>query len=165
MKNFVVVWLLAGCFLACAVNDKRQTLQIAAAAGTPANVKKAKVTLQIFSGRENPSWSLSEKQIGELFALLKDLPKAEKPFDLHDGLGYRGFQVVLTEEEDTAEKTYEIVACKGQILYKTAAGAAADANFADRNRRLEKFLLKSGDSFLDGKLSASIKAEIESNGN
>lgn len=152
----VAIWLLAFCFLACAINDKRQTLLVAA---TPANVKKAKVTLQVFSGRENPSWSLSEKQIDELLALLKDLPKAE-PSDFQDGLGYSGFQVVLTE--NTTEKTHKIVARKGQILYKTAE---ADAYFTDPKRRLEMFLLKSGESYLEENLSKYIKDEIESPGN
>lgn len=155
MKN-VAIWLLAFCFLACAINDKRQTLLVAA---TPVNVKNAKVTLQIFSGRENPSWNLSEKQIDELLKLLNDLPKTESG-DFQDGLGYSGFRVVLTE--NTPEKTREIVACKGQIFYKTAQ---AETYLADRDRRLETFLLKSGDSHLDDKLSESIKDEIESPGN
>ncbi|HEX8369480.1 MAG TPA: hypothetical protein VF604_13120 [Pyrinomonadaceae bacterium] len=155
MKN-AAIWLLAFCFLACSINDKRQTLLIDA---TPANVKKAKVTLQIYSGRENPSWSLSEKQIGELLGLLNDLPKAE-PIDFQDGLGYSGFQVVLTE--NTTEKTRQIVVRKGQIFYKTAE---ADKYFTDRDRRVEIFLLKSGDSYLDDKLSKSIKDEIESPAN
>jgi len=152
MKN-AVLWLLAFCFLACTINDKRQTLLIAA---TPITVKKAKVTLQVYSGRENPSWSLSEKQIDELLALLNNLPKAE-PNAFPDGLGYRGFQVELTE--NATEKTHEIVAYKGRILYKTAD---AEAYFTDPDRRLEKFLLKSGDSYLDDKLSESIEDEIES---
>jgi hypothetical protein len=152
MKN-VAIWLLAFCFLACAINDKRQTLLVAA---TPANVKKAKVTLQIYSGRENPSWSLSEKQIDDLLALLNNLSKA-KPGDFPDNLGYRGFQVELTE--NTSEQTHEIVAYKGQILYKTAD---AETYFTDPDRRLEIFLLKSGDSCLDDNLSKSIKDEIES---
>jgi hypothetical protein len=155
MKN-VAIWLLALCFLACAADDKRDTLLIDA---TPATVKKAKVTLQIFSGRENPSWSLSEKQIDELLALLNDLPKAE-PSDFQDGLGYRGFQVALTG--NATEKTQEIVAHKGRIFYKSAE---ADKYFTDRNRRVEIFLLKSGDSHLDEKLFKSIKDEIESPGN
>lgn len=155
MKN-AAIWLLAFCFLACAINDKRPALLTAA---TPVNVKDAKVTLQIFSGRENPSWSLSEKQIDELLALLNDLPKA-KPGDFQDGLGYQGFRVVLTE--NATKKTREVVVNKGQILYKAAE---ADAYFTDRDRRLEKFLLKSGDSHLDDKLSKSIEDEIESHGN
>jgi hypothetical protein len=155
MKN-VAIWLLAFCFLACAIDDKRQTLLVAA---TPVNVKNAKVTLQIFSGRENPSWSLSEKQIVELLTLLDNLPKAERG-DFPDGLGYRGFQVELTE--NTPEKTHRIVAYKGRVFYKTAE---AEKYFADRDRRLETFLLKSGDSHLDDDLSKYIKDEIESPGN
>jgi hypothetical protein len=152
MKN-AAIWLLAVCFLACAVNDK-QPAPLAAA--TPVNVKNATVTLQIFSGRENPSWSLSEKQIDELLALLKDLPQAE-PRDFPDGLGYRGFQVVLTE--NTKKKTHEIVVYQGQILYETAE---AKTYLADRDRRLEKFLLKTGESHLDDALSKSVSDEIKS---
>jgi hypothetical protein len=155
MKN-VAVWLLAFCFLACSINDERQT---PLAAATPAKLKKAKVTLQVFSGRENPSWSLSEKQIDELLALLKDLPKAE-PSDFQDGLGYSGFQVELTG--NATEKTQTIVASKGRIFYKTAE---AEAYFDDPKRRLETFLLKSGDAYLEKNLSESVRNEIESPGN
>ena len=120
---------------------------------TPNNVKKAKVTLRVYSGRENPSWNLSEKQISELLALVGDLPKSEA-FTLPENLGYHGFQVELTE--NAAEKTQEIVAYKGRVIYKSAE---ADKYFADRERRLEMFLLNSADS-LNEELKKFVKDEI-----
>ena len=120
---------------------------------TPNNVKNAKVTLRVYSGRENPSWNLSEKQIRELLALAGDLPRSEA-FTLPDNLGYHGFRVELTE--DAAEKTQEMVAYKGRVLYRSAE---ADKYFTDRERRLEMFLLNSADS-LNEELKRFVRDEI-----
>lgn len=48
------------------------------------------VELDVFSGRPNPTWSLSAEQSMELLAAFQDLPPADKP-SLENGLGYRGF--------------------------------------------------------------------------
>ena len=146
--KIVTICLLV--FLACSHNYQRQSTPVAA---VPNNVKKAKVTLQVYSGRENPSWNLSEKQTGDLLALVADLPKSEA-FTLPDNLGYRGFRVELTE--NAAEKTQEMVAYKGRVLYKSTE---AGMYFTDRERRLEIFLLNSADS-LNDELKELIKKEI-----
>lgn len=149
--KIVTLWLFAFYFLTCGHNYQQQSMSVAV---TPTNVKKARVTLQVYSGRENPSWDLSEKQINDLLALVGDLPKS-KPFTLPDTLGYHGFQVELTE--NAAEKTQEIVAYKGRVLYRSAE--AEDKYFTDRERRLELFLLTSADS-LDEELKKFVKDEI-----
>jgi hypothetical protein len=148
--KIVTIWLFVFYFLTCSHSYQQPSIPVAV---TPNNVKKAKVTLQVYSGRENPSWNLSEKQISDLLALVGDLPKSEA-FTLPDNLGYRGFQVELTE--DAAEKTQEIVAYKGRVLYKSAE---ADKYFIDRERRLEMFLLNSADS-LNEELKKFVKDEI-----
>lgn len=51
------------------------------------------VEFDVFSGRPNPTWSLSEKQIMELKEALRDLPPSEKPPG-EFGLGYRGFLIL-----------------------------------------------------------------------
>lgn len=148
--KIVIIWLFVFCFFACSHNYQQQSLPVAV---TPNKVKKAKVTLRIYSGRENPSWNLSGEKIIDLLALFGDLPKSD-PFTLPDNLGYHGFQVELTE--DTAEKTQEIVVYKGRVLFKSAE---ADKYFTDQERRLEMFLLNSADS-LDEELYKSVKDEI-----
>lgn len=148
--KIVTIWLFVFYFLACSHNYQQQSMPVAV---TPNNVKKARVTLRVYSGRENPSWNLSEKQISDLLALFGDLPKSEA-FTLPDNLGYHGFQVELTE--NAAEKTQEIVVYKGRILYKSAE---ADKYFTDPKRRLEMFLLNSADS-LNEELYKSVKDEV-----
>lgn len=148
--KIVYVWLFVLWFFACSHNYQQQSLPVAV---SPDKVKKAKVTLRIYSGRENPSWNLSEGKITDLLTLFGDLPKAE-PFTLPDNLGYHGFQIELTE--DTTEKTQEIVVYKGRIVFKSAE---ANKYFTDEKRRLEMFLLNSTDS-LNDELYKSIKDEI-----
>jgi hypothetical protein len=148
--KIVTIWLFVFYFLACSHNYQQQSMP---AAVTPNNVKKAKVTLRVYSGRENPSWNLSEKQISDLLALLGDLPKSE-PFTVPDNLGYHGFQVELTKND--AEKTQEIVVNKGRVLYKSAE---TEKYFTEPKRRLELFLLNSADS-LNEELYKSVKDEI-----
>ena len=149
--KIVTIWLFVFYFLACGHNYQQQSTPVAV---IPNNVKKARVTLQIYSGRENPSWNLSEKQISDLLALFGNLPKSEA-FTLPDNLGYRGFQVELSE--NAAEKTQEIVAYKGRVLYTSAE--AEDKYFTDRERRLEMFLLNSAGS-LNEELKRLVKDEI-----
>jgi len=149
--KIVTLWLFVFYFLACSHNYQQQSMPDAV---TPNNVKKARVTLRVYSGRENPSWNLSEKQISDLLVLFGDLPKSES-FIVPDNLGYHGFQVELTE--NAAEKTQEIVVYKGRILYKSAE---ADKYFTDPKRRLEMFLLNSADS-LNAELYKSVKDELE----
>ena len=146
--KIVTIWLFVLYFLACGHNYQQQSMSIAVT-----NVKKAKVTLRIYSGRENPFWNLSEKQIGDLLALFGDLPRSEA-FTLPDNLGYHGFRVELTES--AAEKTHEIAAYKGRVSYRSAK---ADQYFTDREKRVEMFLLNSAGS-LDEKLKKFVKDEI-----
>jgi hypothetical protein len=136
MKN-VTVWLLALFILACSLDTKTQTRS---RNSTPKNVKNAAVTLQIYSGRENPKWNLTSRQANELLALLGNLSKSQ-PRAFNDGLGYTGFRVELNERGTKRE----IIAYRGQILYRNDN---SKEYFTDPERRLEKFLLKTGDSTL-----------------
>ena len=148
--KIATLWLLVFNLLTCGHHYQPQTMP---AAATPNNVRKAKVTLQVYSGRENPTWNLSEKQISDLLALLGGLSKSE-PAALPDNLGYHGFQVELAG--NAAEKTQEIVAFKGRVIYKSAD---ADQYFTDPERRLEMFLLNSAGS-LNKELYKSVNDEI-----
>jgi hypothetical protein len=53
----------------------------------------SRVTLDIFSGRLNPSWLLSEREEQQLVKRLKALnePTDRRPSGSFGGLGYRGF--------------------------------------------------------------------------
>ena len=150
MKN-VTVWLLALLILACSLDSKTQTRS---RNSTPKNVKSAVVTLQIYSGRENPKWNLTGRQATELLALLNNLSKS-RPLAFNGGLGYTGFRVELNERGTKRE----IIAYRGQILYRNNN---SKEYFTDPERSLEKFLLKTGDSTLGLQRGRRLEQEIES---
>ena len=55
------------------------------------------VVVDVFSGRENPSWSLNAVDTAELWHRLKVLPRIDKPIPNPPGLGYRGMLVIVPE--------------------------------------------------------------------
>ena len=57
---------------------------------------KIDVTLDIFSGRENPSWSLSEYQTNIFETKVQDLTFGDPPRESPNRLGYRGFTVSIS---------------------------------------------------------------------
>ena len=49
------------------------------------------VELDVYSGRPNPWWQISSKEIDEIADSLKNLPRADAPPE--GGIGYRGFVI------------------------------------------------------------------------
>ena len=100
------------------------------AAGPAAGRAPASVTLDVFSGRPNPTWSLSESAAGELGNRLRDLapmPGGEAPFD---GLGYRSTRVDLRQDG----KAVVVVVARGAITVRRDGRAM---RYADAGRSLE----------------------------
>ncbi len=121
-------------------------------------VMKARVMLSIFSGRPNPTWTLSAKNAEQLVTKINKLPKSDSASS-PDGLGYTGFQVELTDSESRKSK---ITAYKGLVVYNVND---TSYYFSDSGRSIEKLLIESGKSTLDRQLYQTVKAEIETSGN
>lgn len=68
--------------------------------------------VDIFSGRENPSWKLSESEAELLKTKLKGLKKGE-PVNEHPQLGYRGMWIVNRDNDFNFPK--KIIAYKSCI--------------------------------------------------
>lgn len=150
----ILLFLLVPLLLTCAVSRNEPTAsQKAAMTNKAANT--AKVTLDIFSGRENPSWQLSEEQVDKLISIFNTLPASE-PVKFFDGLGYRGFMVSLSEAASKRE-TGSLKAYQGAILYRTGD---VDKFFLDKERKVENLLLESGGSHLGADIRDSVKREI-----
>lgn len=65
---------------------------------------RVRIELDVFSGRENPSWELSREDAREIIALLRSKnERAAQPHPLK-GLGFRGF--VITVKRDEHEERY-----------------------------------------------------------
>jgi hypothetical protein len=104
----------------------------------PADVSSARVTLEVYSGRDDPTWGLPKELIAELTHRLAALSAAKAPGAAFDGLGYRGVRVEL-KDKDGAATTVEI-----------SRGIAAvnrdgqQSQFDDPGRRTEAWLVNTG---------------------
>jgi hypothetical protein len=125
------------------------------AAATMNDMKRqVKVELNVFSGRENPTWLLSTQQADAFVSALDELPISD-PKSFPDGLGYRGFRVTLT---DTAlEEAITVTVYKGTVRRDDKSGAKY---LTDKDSRVEKLLLESGISRLDPNLYEVVQKEI-----
>ena len=114
-----------------------------------------RVTLDVFSGRENPFWDLSPEKESELFARLASLkvsPSGRRPPDV---LGYRGFIVTaltgdLCEYEEIRVFPKRVIALRGgRTLY-----------FSDPDRTLERWLLASSRDYIEADLLKELSAQV-----
>ena len=151
-----IIWLLVmslstNCFPYRSEQVNRNT------APTANNMERqVKVTLDVFSGKENPTWVLSEEQVDAFISVLDALP-ASAPSSFYDGLGYRGFLVTTTDSE--SGETSSVTAYKGKIRYSSGEGIKY---LTDKGRRVEKLLLESGGARLDPNIHKVVEKEIAS---
>jgi hypothetical protein len=77
------------------------------------------VTLEVFSGRPNPSWTLSADEEQELTRRLRGLPPSGESPAAGD-LGYRGFRIV--NNSNRAQLPSEVVVTKGVVSVRDDRG-------------------------------------------
>ncbi len=115
----------------------------------------AQVELDVFSGRPNPTWALSQADINTFQQKLGALPTtAAQPYP--DRLGYRGLMVTLT---DRASGNRALVWRVSAGVAQIAAGTAHDY-YADPDQALESWLLHTGQPYLPADLFATVQAEL-----
>jgi hypothetical protein len=111
------------------------------------------VTLQIFSGRQNPSWELNIDQIEDLILLLAVARDATlvKPSTVISRLGYRGFTV-----SSSRERLPETLNAGGGVVEE----AREAPSVLDNNKEIERFLLETGRPFVAVDLLKYVENEI-----
>jgi hypothetical protein len=109
------------------------------------------VTLQVFSGRPDPTWTLSHGQEAELNRLLAAAPLASTPPELPSALGYRGFDLCITQSRGGASQ--KLWVGNGWIV-----GSGPPRQ--DRQRALERWLLDTGRRKLSRDLTAYVEEEL-----
>ncbi|HEX2906300.1 MAG TPA: hypothetical protein VHO69_05525 [Phototrophicaceae bacterium] len=112
---------------------------------------KAVVLLPIFSGRPDPTWTLSANQTQALQQILKTLPEGEAAA-MPDNLGYRGFEVRF--ESGSLRRT---MIWGGYIQLETEAGTRW---VRDDGRTVEIWLLGTAGNALEADLTATLWAEM-----
>lgn len=126
-------------------------LQTSVGSGPPP--EPAEVELDIFSGRPNPTWKLAGEETSQFLGLLRELPSAE-PGWFDAGLGYRGFAVSF---QDPQGRETRVQIFKG--IVKQSMGESSEY-FADKDRKLERWVLKTGSSRLSPDLYEMVAKEL-----
>lgn len=123
------------------------------ASQTPAQPSSMAVSLGIYSGRPDPSWTLTDEQIAEFGRLVEPLPTAvgDPPAG---GLGYHGFYV-LVSEPGQADRT--LVAYRGFIA---DSGSGPRTFWQDAERTVEAYLLETGRPHLTANVIAAVEADL-----
>ncbi|MCC6192752.1 MAG: hypothetical protein IT318_27340 [Anaerolineales bacterium] len=117
---------------------------------------KGIASLDVFSGRPNPTWELSDTTITALVTeldQLKTTPSLEGP-DPDSRLGYRGFVVELTDQ--TSGATRQVAIYLGGIVET----GMQTTFYVDPDRKTEKLLLESAHPHIDSSLYTYVEAEI-----
>lgn len=111
------------------------------------------VSLGIYSGRSDPSWSLSEAQTAELRRLVDALPPAtgEPP---EGGLGYHGFSIAAATG---AGETWTLVAYRGAVARPRSGPRVY---LVDTDRTVERYLLDTGRAHLSGAEVSAVDTDL-----
>ena len=113
---------------------------------------KSTVTLELFSGRPDFSWKMSERDSAEIESALGALPKYSKAVSpVPPDLGYKGVRLKLFGERGLAK---EIRFYRGMV----SDGPHA---LEDKGRMIEIRLLKTGRGIVDEDLLENLLAGIK----
>ena len=88
------------------------------------NFTRTRIELDIFSGRPNPSWTITSLEADTLAALLADLSAAVAPAEV--ALGYRGFLVgadVRSSPETGLTRVFSGAVSRGKLHFADSKGA------------------------------------------
>jgi hypothetical protein len=111
------------------------------------------VALGIYSGRPDPTWTLTEAQAAELSRRLGHLaPAVGTPPE--GGLGYRGFTIAT---RGSGEGDRSLVVYRGAVA---APGVGSRSYLVDPMRSLERYLLDTGRSHLTAEHVRAVEADL-----
>lgn len=104
------------------------------------------VTLDVFSGRENPTWVIPDSEANDVRARIRDTGKGIASASPSDILGYRGIRITPIERQDSE---------KEPLL---ESGGEADGSIYISNiPELEDYLLATGGSLVEDVVSRHVK--------
>jgi hypothetical protein len=103
----------------------------------------AKASVRIFSGRADPAWMFTHRELDQLDALLRELNTIACP-PIPDRLGYRGAQAILGPGDAGM-----LVAADGYVWAGDAASNPDALCLADPQRNVERLLLSSSQPYVD----------------
>lgn len=112
------------------------------------------VTLDVFSGRPNPTWSLSEGTTAEFLRRLHALDVSKDAGREFDDLGYRA---VSAEFQDQTKGAVVVKAAKGIV---TLDRAGQRSHYLDAGRQFELWLVNTGAAHITPDLLRQVTGQI-----
>lgn len=154
-----IVGGILACLVAAALGGCGQAFGTSAPATTPTTAASEQpvvlidVTLGIYSGRNDPSWVLTETQATAVSRLIDGL-NAVVGTPPQGGLGYHGFTLVV-RSAGHADET--LVAYRGEVA---APGSGPRSVRLDPGRTVERLLLGTGRDGLTAAEVAAVEADL-----
>jgi hypothetical protein len=112
------------------------------------------VTLDVFSGRPNPTWSLAEGMTVEFLRRLRALDSSKAAPREFEDLGYRA---VSAEFQDETKGTVVVKASRGMV---TLDRAGQRVHYLDSGRQFESWLVNTGAAHLTPDILRYVTGEI-----
>lgn len=113
----------------------------------------ATVTLDVFSGRPNPTWSLSDAATAELLDRLRGLAPAAGAPAAFDGLGYRAIHAELRQ----GGQAIAVIAARGGVICERGGKTT---HYADSGRQFELWLVNTGAGHAPPEVLSYVAGEI-----
>jgi hypothetical protein len=142
--SLAILFLTSGINVMAAPNEK------------PVSASNAVVTLDVFSGRPNPTWSLSEPATAELLRRIQALDAAKSDAPEFQNLGYRAVRV---EFQEPNKGEVVVTASRGTV---TLERTGQRLSLADAGRKFELWLANTGAGHLTPDLLRYVTGEIAS---
>lgn len=102
-----------------------------------------KITVDIFSGRPNPTWMIDDNRADEILSLVaKNEHAISKINEGYDGLGFRGIQVELMGDESVKGIPYQFALANGSNEKGQKEGLEISRIIVDQMLRYEKMSLE-----------------------
>ncbi len=112
----------------------------------------ATVMLDIFSGVPNPSWPLSNGDASILVDMLDALERGQ-PCDLAEPLGYRGFEINITDSDNSSGRHFKVLGGQAKDL-------STGLCYSDPDKKIEKLLLETSIAQVDEDTYTLVKTEV-----
>jgi hypothetical protein len=116
------------------------------------------VEVDLYSGRENPRYTLGPRTVQELARRLEVLPAVSGAVSAREGLGYRGLHLIAVASETPAA---DIRVSNGVVILRDER-SGAERRLGDPRRELERWLIDVGADELGPDLMAVLTADLAS---
>ncbi|NOK60296.1 MAG: hypothetical protein GFH27_549281n311 [Chloroflexi bacterium AL-W] len=121
----------------------------------PISVEESRVVVDIFSGRTNPSWGLSEAEAATLMTMLDGLEEVEEGSAPSEQLGCRQFVVTLANPAANASQMVSVYDTTVEVDHGDEV-----KYYTDTDGQFGRWLLESGKAHLDEDLYTVVEEAV-----